>query len=87
MSVRKGSKVWVEDRDLAWTAGEVVGHVGKQVQALTVAGKKVGDGVFVMFLYGKYDFCLVFGSNLFIFLVGLFVGFGVAGEAVSAGCG
>ncbi|GMN63257.1 hypothetical protein TIFTF001_032374 [Ficus carica] len=41
MSVRKGSKVWVDDRDLAWTAAEVVDYVGKQVQVLTVSGKKV----------------------------------------------
>ncbi|EXB74900.1 Myosin-J heavy chain [Morus notabilis] len=41
MSVRKGSKVWVDDRDMAWTAAEVFDYVGKQVQVLTVSGKKV----------------------------------------------
>ena len=43
MSVRRGSKVWVEDRDSAWSAAEVVDYVGKQVQVVTVSGKKVGD--------------------------------------------
>ncbi|THG11258.1 hypothetical protein TEA_014951 [Camellia sinensis var. sinensis] len=41
MSHRKGCKVWVEDRDLAWVAAEVVDFVGKQVQLLTASGKKV----------------------------------------------
>ena len=41
MSLRKGSKVWVEDRDLAWVAAEVVDFVGKQVQVVTASGKKV----------------------------------------------
>ncbi|XP_048332479.2 myosin-15 isoform X4 [Ziziphus jujuba] len=41
MSQRRGSKVWVEDRDLAWAAAEVLGYVGKQVQVLTDSGKKV----------------------------------------------
>ena len=88
MTVRKGSKVWVDDRDLAWTAAEVVDYVGKQVQVLTVSGKKVGGGyeLSVLFLYGKRKsfWCLI---SCFWFLVGLFVGFGLSGEAVSAGCG
>ncbi|KAK9273704.1 hypothetical protein L1049_018514 [Liquidambar formosana] len=41
MNNRKGSKVWVEDRNLAWVAAEVVDFVGKQVQVLTSSGKKV----------------------------------------------
>ncbi|KAK7819479.1 myosin-15 [Quercus suber] len=41
MSVRKGSKVWAEDRDLAWVPAEVLGSVGKQVQVVTSSGKKV----------------------------------------------
>ncbi|KAF5936449.1 hypothetical protein HYC85_027578 [Camellia sinensis] len=41
MSLRKGCKVWVEDRDLAWVAAEVVDFLGKQVQLLTASGKKV----------------------------------------------
>ncbi|KAG8375766.1 hypothetical protein BUALT_Bualt10G0134400 [Buddleja alternifolia] len=41
MSLRRGSRVWVEDKDSAWIAAEVIDFVGKQVQLLTVAGKKV----------------------------------------------
>ncbi|KAL0311809.1 UNVERIFIED_CONTAM: protein OPAQUE1 [Sesamum radiatum] len=41
MTLRRGSKVWVEDKDSAWVAAEVVDFLGKQVQLLTVSGKKV----------------------------------------------
>lgn len=41
MALRKGSKVWVEDRESAWVAGEVSDFIGKQVQVLTQHGKKV----------------------------------------------
>ncbi|KAH9805025.1 Myosin-15 [Citrus sinensis] len=42
MNLRKGSKVWVEDKDLAWVAAEVVSDsVGRHVQVLTATGKKV----------------------------------------------
>ncbi|XP_038701179.1 myosin-15 isoform X3 [Tripterygium wilfordii] len=41
MNSRKGSKVWVEDRDLAWVAAEVTGYVGNKLQVLTSTGKKV----------------------------------------------
>lgn len=41
MSLRKGSKVWVEDRDFAWVAAEVLDFVGKQVRVATVNAKKV----------------------------------------------
>ncbi|KAF3446114.1 hypothetical protein FNV43_RR11293 [Rhamnella rubrinervis] len=41
MSLRRGSKVWVEDRDLAWSAAEVVDYVGKQAQVVTASGKKL----------------------------------------------
>ncbi|XP_027081188.2 myosin-15 isoform X2 [Coffea eugenioides] len=41
MTLRKGSKVWVEDRDSAWVAAEVTDFIGKQVQVLTQNGKKV----------------------------------------------
>lgn len=40
-SLRKGSKVWAEDRGSAWIAAEVVDSAGKQVRVLTAAGKKV----------------------------------------------
>ena len=41
MSLRKGSKVWVEDRDSAWVAGEVIEFGGKQARVATITGKKV----------------------------------------------
>ncbi|KAL8501897.1 hypothetical protein ACS0TY_021134 [Phlomoides rotata] len=41
MTLRRGTKVWVEDKDSAWVAAEVVDFVGKQVQVLTSSGKKV----------------------------------------------
>ncbi|KAM1245961.1 hypothetical protein ACFX2J_037004 [Malus domestica] len=41
MSLRRGSKVWVEDRDLAWVPAEVADWKGKQLQVVTASGKKV----------------------------------------------
>ncbi|XP_073030962.1 myosin-15 isoform X1 [Primulina eburnea] len=41
MALRKGAKVWVEDKDSAWVAAEVIDFVGRQVQLLTISGKKV----------------------------------------------
>ncbi|KZV36499.1 myosin-15-like [Dorcoceras hygrometricum] len=41
MALRKGAKVWVEDKEAAWVAAEVIDFVGRQVQLLTVSGKKV----------------------------------------------
>ncbi|RXH73031.1 hypothetical protein DVH24_012715 [Malus domestica] len=41
MSLRRGSKVWVEDRDLAWAPAEVADWKGKQLQVVTASGKKV----------------------------------------------
>lgn len=41
MTLRKGSTVWVEDKDSAWVAAEVTDFIGKQLQLLTVSGKKV----------------------------------------------
>ncbi|KAJ7966354.1 putative myosin [Quillaja saponaria] len=41
MNMRKGSKVWVEDRNLAWVAADVIESTSKQVQLLTATGKKV----------------------------------------------
>ncbi|KAJ9183640.1 hypothetical protein P3X46_007465 [Hevea brasiliensis] len=42
MNLRKGSKVWVEDKNLAWVAAEVTGFAGKHVQLLlTNSSKKV----------------------------------------------
>ncbi|WOH03961.1 hypothetical protein DCAR_0623488 [Daucus carota subsp. sativus] len=31
MSLRRGSKVWVQDRDSAWVADVVIEFIGKQV--------------------------------------------------------
>ncbi|KAI5393544.1 hypothetical protein KIW84_060605 [Lathyrus oleraceus] len=41
MNVRKGSMVWVPDKELAWVAAEVVGSDGNSVQLVTDSGKKV----------------------------------------------
>ena len=41
MSFRKGSKVWVEDKDLAWTEAEVVEARDKLVTVITAQRKKV----------------------------------------------
>ncbi|KAL3655801.1 hypothetical protein CASFOL_000197 [Castilleja foliolosa] len=41
MALRKGSQVWMEDKESAWVEAEVLGFVGKQVQVLTLSGKKV----------------------------------------------
>ncbi|KAL2525675.1 Myosin-15 [Abeliophyllum distichum] len=41
MTLRKGSKVWAEDKDSAWVAAEVTDFIGKQVLLLTLSGKKV----------------------------------------------
>ncbi|XP_021890707.1 myosin-15 [Carica papaya] len=41
MNLRKGSKVWVEDKNLAWVGAQVIEFAGKQVQLQTVTGKKV----------------------------------------------
>ncbi|WOH03960.1 hypothetical protein DCAR_0623365 [Daucus carota subsp. sativus] len=40
MSLRRGSKVWVQDRDSAWVADVVIEFIGKQVQLLTEFNKK-----------------------------------------------
>lgn len=41
MTLRKGSKVWVEDKTSAWVAAGVTDFIGKQVQVVTDSGKKV----------------------------------------------
>jgi myosin-5 len=41
MSFRKGSKVWVEDKESPWIPAEVLDFIGKQVQLLAESGKKV----------------------------------------------
>uniref|UniRef100_A0A1J3FM19 Myosin-15 n=1 Tax=Noccaea caerulescens TaxID=107243 RepID=A0A1J3FM19_NOCCA len=41
MNLRKGDKVWVEDKDSAWIAGDVLDSVEKKVQVETATGKKV----------------------------------------------
>ncbi|KAG8635974.1 myosin-15 isoform X2 [Manihot esculenta] len=41
MNLRKGSKVWAPDKNLAWVAAEVTDFTGKNVQVLTASGKKV----------------------------------------------
>ncbi|GAU47951.1 hypothetical protein TSUD_06850 [Trifolium subterraneum] len=41
MNVRKGSTVWVPDKELAWIPAEVIDSDGKFVQIVTDSGKKV----------------------------------------------
>nr|TKR99635.1 hypothetical protein D5086_0000190650 [Populus alba] len=41
MNLRKGSKVWAEDKNLAWVAAEVTDFLAKKVQIRTVTGKQV----------------------------------------------
>ncbi|ONK66111.1 uncharacterized protein A4U43_C06F4260 [Asparagus officinalis] len=41
MSFRKGSKVWVEDKDLSWTEAEVVEVKDKLVSLITAQRKKI----------------------------------------------
>ncbi|CAN1217160.1 XI-I [Linum perenne] len=41
LNLRIGSKVWAEDRNLAWVAAQVTDVVGKQLHLLTSTGKKV----------------------------------------------
>ncbi|CAH2077072.1 unnamed protein product, partial [Thlaspi arvense] len=41
LNLRKGDKVWVEDKDLAWIAGDVLDSLDKKVQVQTATGKKV----------------------------------------------
>ncbi|GAB2275885.1 hypothetical protein Dimus_010629 [Dionaea muscipula] len=41
MSLQKGSKVWVEDRDLAWVPAEVSDLSANQVEVVTSSGRKI----------------------------------------------
>ena len=50
MNLRKGSKVWAEDKNSAWVAAEVTDFLANQVKILTVTGKQVEFGVFMVFL-------------------------------------
>lgn len=74
MALRKGSKVWVEDRESAWVAGEVSDFIGKQVQVLTQHGKKVKWYTYLL-IYVFFEFYLFLStllSSVFGFLVCLF---------------
>ena len=79
MSVRKGSKVWAEDRDFAWVPAEVLGSVGKQVQLVTSSGKKVKNEKLILSFFSVCKFWL--------FLVLVCLGIGFAREIVSKRCG
>lgn len=82
MALRKGSKVWVEDKDSAWVAAEVSDFIGKQVQLLTQYGKKVN----LYFCGENFEFLVIFVGifgNFEEFWGVFFVGIGVAGEAAS----
>ncbi|GAU41234.1 hypothetical protein TSUD_280330 [Trifolium subterraneum] len=41
MSLRKGSKVWVPDRDFAWFPAEVLESSNKQLRIQTDSGNKI----------------------------------------------
>ena len=41
MNVRKGSTVWVPDKELAWVAAEVIDSDNNFVHLVTDSGKKV----------------------------------------------
>lgn len=41
MSLRKGSNVWIEDKELAWIPAEVVDVAGNHAVIITDAGNKV----------------------------------------------
>lgn len=56
MALRRGDKVWVEDRDEAWVEGEVLDFRDKLVLVQTTSGKKVTA------LFGLSD--VVFGTAL-----------------------
>lgn len=58
MSLRKGCKVWIEDRDTAWIAAEVTAFAGKQVQVVTESGKQVM--IFLMLIVCLCCFCILF---------------------------
>lgn len=69
MSLRKGSKVWVDDKNLAWVAAEVLDCGGKQVQVLTVSGKKVEVTVpppFFVLFFSKFIELLFGSENLYV---------------------
>lgn len=64
MSLRKGAKVWVEDKELAWVPAEVVDSAGKQLQLLTPYGKKASLPLF------SFNLCCLLHWRLnFIFLI------------------
>jgi len=41
MSMRRGTKVWVHDRDFAWIPAEVLESSAKNVTVATASGNKV----------------------------------------------
>ncbi|KAM7275184.1 hypothetical protein ACFE04_017050 [Oxalis oulophora] len=41
MNLRKGSKVWVEDKNLAWVGGRIIDFIGKNVLVDTASANKV----------------------------------------------
>jgi myosin-5 len=47
MNVRKGSTVWVSDKELAWIPAEVIDSDDKFVQIVTGTGKKVSFCLFM----------------------------------------
>jgi len=41
LNLRKGDKVWVEDKDLAWIAADVLDSFDNKLHVETSTGKKV----------------------------------------------
>lgn len=68
MSLRKGYNVWVEDKNSAWIAAEVVDVTEKLAIVVADNGKKVSFFFFFQTLVKpKFNFFLL--SFIFIFLV------------------
>jgi Myosin N-terminal SH3-like domain len=56
MGYRKGTAVWVEDKDHAWVEAEVIQSSDKSVSVLTTDGRKVL--LFIRFCFLKISFML-----------------------------
>ena len=48
MNLRHGSKVWLEDRDSAWLAAEVLDSDGNRFLLVTDSGRKVVSELIVV---------------------------------------
>ena len=55
MSLRHGTKVWLEDRDSAWLAAEVLDSDGNRLLLVTDSGKKVSELIVVVKFRFKFN--------------------------------